>query len=312
WDWAQSLPRWARGMALGTFFALVVAVLQFPTLVPAVAREIRQGLHEAFSKTPRQCVSFWVRLVAGILGIAAVGLFSWWLGDGESGVGFYTLCIVAALVGIGLISSLSVSVEGLTAAAANLPPLMWVRAGLGLVGFIVGCVVGGWFAGYMFSQHILAVTAGAAAGAALAGAILWHFGSMIYLLVVEKQYRVLMGVPTLLIYVLAWTMVGLGADLGYYGQGGTGFLIALLLLGPALFLAAKRLFHDFSHPALALVLERRFPRILGDRLITAVELANPQETTKFGFSPRMVEETIQEAAQRVEKLPLGEVFDWGR
>src|SRR5262249_25560115 len=99
---------------------------------------------------------------------------------------------------------------------------------------------------------------------------------------------------------------------GYYGQAGTGFLVALLLLGPALFLAAKRLFHDFSHPALALVLERRFPRILGDRLITAVELANPQETTKFGFSPRMVEETIQEAAQRVEKLPLGEVFDWGR
>jgi hypothetical protein len=312
WDWAQSFSRWARGMALGTFFALVVAVLQFPTLVPAVAREIRQGLHEAFSKTPRQSVSFWVRLVAGMLGIAAVGLLSWWLGDGETGAGFYVLCIFAALVGIALISLLSVSVEGLTAAAANLPPLMWVRAGLGLVGLILGCVFGGWFAAYFFSEHILAVTAGAVAGAALAGAVLWHLGSMIYLLVVEKQFRVLIGVPTLLIYVFAWTVVGWGADLGLYGLTGTGLLIGLLLLGPALFLAAKRLFHDFSHPALALVLERRFPRILGDRLITAVELANPQETTKFGFSPRMVEETIQEAAQRVEKLPLGEVFDWGR
>src|SRR6266851_8860572 len=42
-DWVQDFPRWARAMALGTFFTGVVAMLQFPTLVPALAREIRQG-----------------------------------------------------------------------------------------------------------------------------------------------------------------------------------------------------------------------------------------------------------------------------
>jgi hypothetical protein len=111
---------------------------------------------------------------------------------------------------------------------------------------------------------------------------------------------------------MAWFCVGLAADQGVIGSGMTGFLLALLLLGPAAFLAAKRLFHDFHPRALALVLERRFPQILGDRLITAVELANPRETIQFGYSPAMIEETIHEAAQRVEKLPIGEVFNWRR
>jgi hypothetical protein len=269
-------------------------------------------LHEAFAKTPRQLVSFWVRWTIGILAIVAVGLLTWWLGDGTTGAGYYVLCIVAALLGVGLISLLSTSVEELTASASRLPALMWVRAGLGLIGLIGGSIGGGLLAAYWFNDSVPAEVAGTAVGAGLATIILWHFGSMLYLLVVEKQFRLLIGAPTFIVYVLAWTLVGWGADLGAYGTTGTGLLIGLLLLGPALFLAAKRLFHDFSDSSLALVLERRFPRILGDRLITAVELRNPQETTKFGFSPRMVEETIQEAAQRVEKLPLGEVFDWAR
>src|SRR5262249_38054424 len=48
------------------------------------------------------------------------------------------------------------------------------------------------------------------------------------------------------------------------------------------------------------------------RLITAVELRDPHATVQYGYSPAMIEETIHEAAQRVEKLPLGEVFDWQR
>jgi hypothetical protein len=312
WDWVQSAPRLVRGAVLGAFFAVVVAVLQFPTLLPAVAREVGAGLREAFGKTPRQSVSFWVRMAGGIFGIAAVGLLSWWLGDGTTGAAFYALCVVAALIGIALISLLSVSLEGLLAAAGKLPELMWVRAGLGLIGLILGSILGGIFVAYFFSEHILAITAGVAVGAALAGIILWHLGSMLYLLVAEKQYRMLIGVPTFVVYVMLWLLVGWGADAQSYGQAVTGLLIGLLLLGPALFLAAKRLFHDFSDTALALVLERRFPKILGDRLITSVEMADPREAAKLGYSQRMVEETIQEAAQRVEKLPLGEVFDWGR
>src|SRR5581483_12023553 len=70
-----------------------------------------------------------------------------------------------------------------------------------------------------------------------------------------------------------------------------------------------RLFREFRDPALALVLERRFPHVLGDRLITAVELADPKKAAEIGYSPAMVQETIHEAAQRVEQLKIKEVFD---
>src|SRR5262249_9279265 len=73
-----------------------------------------------------------------------------------------------------------------------------------------------------------------------------------------------------------------------------------------------RLFREFRDTALALVLERRFPHILGDRLITAVELADPKKAAEVGYSPAMVQETIHEAAQRVDQLKIKEVFDWQR
>jgi hypothetical protein len=76
--------------------------------------------------------------------------------------------------------------------------------------------------------------------------------------------------------------------------------------------AINRLIQRFRDVALALELERRFPKILGDRLITAVELSNRRKVLEQGYSPAMVDETIMEAAERVEKLPLKEVFRWGR
>src|SRR5437870_1999049 len=56
-------------------------------------------------------------------------------------------------------------------------------------------------------------------------------------------------------------------------------LIALVI-GVGLFIGlvtariVRRLTKELSYPALALVLERRYPKLLGDRLITAVELAD--------------------------------------
>ena len=41
-----------------------------------------------------------------------------------------------------------------------------------------------------------------------------------------------------------------------------------------------------------LMLERKFPALLGDRLITAVELSDPEEAAKLGYSPAMIRETI--------------------
>jgi hypothetical protein len=86
-----------------------------------------------------------------------------------------------------------------------------------------------------------------------------------------------------------------------------GALVALVVLKVGL-----RLFRDFRDTALALVLERRFPGILGDRLITAVELADQEKAALQGYSVAMVQETVHEAAERVDQLPIGQVFDWKR
>src|SRR5208283_5468076 len=77
-----------------------------------------------------------------------------------------------------------------------------------------------------------------------------------------------------------------------------GALIALVA-----FKIFQRLFKEFSDSAVALLLERRYPKELGDRLITAVELADPKLSEKYGYSQAMVDATIRDAAERVEKLP---------
>ena len=67
---------------------------------------------------------------------------------------------------------------------------------------------------------------------------------------------------------------------------------------------------EFSYPSLALVLEKRFPG-LGDRLITAVELADVRRAAAFGYSPELIQQTIAEAREPRRRgaaelgLPLG-------
>lgn len=88
---------------------------------------------------------------------------------------------------------------------------------------------------------------------------------------------------------------------------GLSALAALLLVYLVL-----RLFREFSDPSLALVLERRFPQLLGDRLITAVEMSDTKKAAAQGYSSALVTEIIHEAADRVDQLPIGQVFDWRR
>jgi hypothetical protein len=93
-------------------------------------------------------------------------------------------------------------------------------------------------------------------------------------------------------------------------------LVILLLVGGTLvalitFKILRRLFKEFNDSAVALLLERHYPRELGDRLITAVELADPKLSEKYGYSQTMVDATIRDAAQRVENLPVHQVFRWG-
>src|SRR5690606_22188892 len=78
------------------------------------------------------------------------------------------------------------------------------------------------------------------------------------------------------------------------------------------FRIVTRLTKDLSYPALALVLERRFPGVLGDRLITAVELADVESQARYGYSREMIVQTIDEARERVGTVPVNDVFNWRR
>ena len=86
-----------------------------------------------------------------------------------------------------------------------------------------------------------------------------------------------------------------------------GGLLALLVWKVVL-----RITREFSDAAVALVLERRFPSELGDRLITAVEMADPKIAQKYGYSQALIDNTIENAAQRVEKVPVRDAFNWAR
>jgi hypothetical protein len=141
-----------------------------------------------------------------------------------------------------------------------------------------------------------------------------------------RTYVSLEGAAVVGLYLTLWFWIGLILDYGVFRLfhfdwvqetpwGLRCGVLLVLLSGLLAALALKvltRLFREFRDVALALVLERRFPKILGDRLITAVELSDPKKAADIGYSAAMVQETIHEAAQRVEKLKIKEVFDWER
>jgi hypothetical protein len=92
----------------------------------------------------------------------------------------------------------------------------------------------------------------------------------------------------------------------------TLLVVAVPLIGVIGYRLFRRLTTELSYPALALVLERKFPRLLGDRLITAIELGNVQQMVRYGYSEQMLLATIAEARERVAKVPVNEVFAWRR
>jgi hypothetical protein len=141
-----------------------------------------------------------------------------------------------------------------------------------------------------------------------------------------RAYVSLEGAAIFLLYLALWFWIGLLLDYGFFKVFGIdwvqklpwgfrAFVLVVLTAGVLALVALKvltRLFREFRDAALALVLERRFPKELGDRLITAVELADTRKAGAVGYSVPMIEETVHEAAERVGKLPVREVFDWGR
>lgn len=149
-----------------------------------------------------------------------------------------------------------------------------------------------------------------------------------------RAYVMLQGAAVGLLFLALWFWIGLVLDYGSFclfgfdwlkrltnaagletARGMQIFFLVILVLGLIGVVTMKvllRLFREFRDAALALVLERRYPRQLGDRLITAVEMADPRVAQKYGFSQTMIDQTIADAADRVERVPVREVFNWGR
>jgi len=93
-----------------------------------------------------------------------------------------------------------------------------------------------------------------------------------------------------------------------------GFLILLVgLLGWVLIrYLFMRLTKPLSEPGLSLLLERKFSRELGDRLVTAVELSDIEAAKRMGYSWGMVEATTAEAESRLQTIRVAGVLNYSR
>ena len=141
-----------------------------------------------------------------------------------------------------------------------------------------------------------------------------------------RRYVVIEGVLSALLFVALWFTLGLVLDYGVFKltgwdwalDGARWVRVLALVVALTLFAAilvtriARRVTKEFSYPALALVLERKFPAVLGDRLITAVEMADVEAMGRFGYSKEMIHATIAEARERVARVPVRDVFNWKR
>jgi hypothetical protein len=141
-----------------------------------------------------------------------------------------------------------------------------------------------------------------------------------------RRYVTLEGALAVALFLALWFWIGLALDLGSFKLFGfdwvqewprwiRGGLLSAALAGLAAVVITKlirRLTVDFRPRALALVLEHTFPETLGDRLITAVELADLDRAESQGYSRAMIAETVREAGDRVADVPVHDVFDWGR
>jgi hypothetical protein len=141
-----------------------------------------------------------------------------------------------------------------------------------------------------------------------------------------RAYVSLEGAALCLTYLALWFWIGVLLDYGFFKlftvdwvqdlpwgvRAGLLIILSAGLLAAVVLTVVLRLVREFSDPAVALVLERRFPGQLGDRLITAVELSDPQKAAEYGYSQDMVRQTIHDAADRVGRVPVAGVFDWKR
>jgi hypothetical protein len=141
-----------------------------------------------------------------------------------------------------------------------------------------------------------------------------------------RRYVSLEGVLAVLLFLAAWFWLAMLLDYGVFKlfafdwalEAHKGFRVVALVLALAALVALVitkvviRLTRDFSDSALALVLEKRYPHVLGDRLISAVQLADLEWSKKYGYSTDMIKKTIDEVRGKMDQVPVNQVFNWRR
>ncbi len=141
-----------------------------------------------------------------------------------------------------------------------------------------------------------------------------------------SQYVIIESILFIFLFLISWFWIGLALDFGVFWlfdldwvqelsvsfRAGILVIISLALVSLIITKLFIRLIKDFSARNLALVLENRFPDRFGDRLITAVELADVKKASELGYSGDMIRKTIADARELVTDVPLGEVFNWKR
>src|SRR5262245_9128646 len=141
-----------------------------------------------------------------------------------------------------------------------------------------------------------------------------------------RRYVAIEGVLAVALFLATWFWLAMLIDYGVFKliafdwalDAPKAFRIIALVLAVAGLIALivtkifLRLTRDFSNSSLALVLEKRYPKLLGDRLITAVQLSDLDWAKKYGYSTDMIKKTIHDVRNKIDEVPVNKVFNWRR
>nr|MCU0705073.1 hypothetical protein [Fimbriiglobus sp.] len=128
------------------------------------------------------------------------------------------------------------------------------------------------------------------------------------------------------LFLSLWFWVGLGIDYGLFKLTGVDIaqqltpslrigitiMLAVTLVALVVWRVTVLVNKRFDLGSLALILEKRHPKLLGDRLITAIQMYDVEEASKQGYSADLVRHTIGEARERMKQVNVRGVFNWGR
>src|SRR5262245_54048759 len=141
-----------------------------------------------------------------------------------------------------------------------------------------------------------------------------------------RRYVSIEGVLAVALFLAAWFWLAMLIDYGVFKlfafdwalDAPRTLRVVALVLAVAALLAllvtriVLRLTRDFSDSSVARVLARRYPHILGARLITAVQLADLEKARQYGYSTEMIQKTVDDVRAKIDEVPVRQVFNWRR